>query len=363
MSSFTSTTALLVLLAAICVFFPTQTQGASYLVGCSSSFINTPINTTLGGITFLNNGTRGTMLPAQGTPAQRAAAQAAAAAAFFNPANPLSPASPLNPVNPLNPANPLSPTSLFNPLNPISPLNVFNPVGVTNPLSPFNPLGLTNPLSPNGPLNPFSILNPLNPVNPINVLGRSLYQLALLSREPIITPPNNGQPVQAGSPFTASFLLRDIASLNVPGAKIRITIRGMLDNIQVNCSNPIACVLSQLVKNNTDGVTVIEFPLLSPGFLPLSVIITGTPVEDRNGPSNQRGGPIGRISVTVDIVIPVNQVVPSNTAGLNVVVKYCMPGGLSDGQCSNRCHNNKRRCNRDPGCKWFRRSYSCVKRK
>lgn len=351
MSSFASTTALLVLIASICVIFPTQTQGASYLVGCSSAFNNQPINTTLGGVSFLNNGTRGTMLPAQGTPAMRAAAQAA----FVT--------SPLNPLNPVGLTNPLSP---FNPLgftNPLSPLNPLNPFGLTSPVSPFNPLGLTNPLSPFGPLNPFNVLNPLNPANPINILGRSLYQLALLSREPIITPPNNGEPVLADNDFTASFLLRDIASLNVPGAKIRVTIRGNLENIQINCSNPTACVLSQLVTNTTDGVTVIEFPLLSPGLLPLTVFVRGTPVEDKTVPSNQRGGPIGRISITVDIVLPVNQVVDTNTAPLNVVVKYCKPGGLTDGECSNRCHNNKRRCNRDPACKWFRRSYSCIRRR
>jgi hypothetical protein len=326
MSSFASTTALLVLLAAICVLFPINTQGASFLVGCSSALNGSrTINSTIGGVVFVNNGTRGTMLPAQGTPAQRAAAQRAFQRAVLS--------------------------SLLNPANIFSPLNPLNPIGLLNPNSPFSAL------------NPFNVLNPLNPNNPINVLGRSLYQLALLSREPIVTPPNNGQPILAGEPFVASFLLRDIAALNIPGAKIRITIRGNIQNLQFNCSNPAACILTGLNTTTVDGVTVVEFPLLAPGIIPLTIFVSGVVIEDITIPSNQRGGPIGRVSITVEIIVPINTVVASQTAVLNIIVKYCRPGGLSDGQCGNRCHNNKRRCNRDPGCKWFTRSYSCVRRK
>lgn len=317
MSSFASTTALLVLLAALCVLFPSHTHGASYLLGCSSGLNGSvPINTTIGGQVIVNNGTRGTMLPAQGTPAQRAAAQAAAAGAFL--------------------------ISLLNPANPFSALN---------PLNPLNPFNLVNPLN---------ILSPLNPANPINVLGRSFYQLALLSKEPIVTGPES---ILEGEPFLTTFLLRDIGALNIPGALIRITLRGNIQNLQINCSNPFACVLTSMNTTTIDGVTVVEFPLLSPGLIPLLISISGVVIEDITIPSNMRGGPIGRISITVDIVVPINQVVASNTAVINIIVKYCKPGGLRNGQCGDRCHNNKRRCNRDDACKWFTRSYSCVRRK
>jgi len=356
-------------IALFCVLLVTSITG-QYIIACTNNVTSTT-----------NVPTASSFVPAQASPAQRSqfnALQNFIQAQLANNA--------LQALNPFNPFSFLGP--IFNLANPLNPLNPFNPVGLTSPISPFGFASPFNPLSPASPANFFNPLNPLNPVNPVSPLNvanpfnpftpfgqannfallTGAFNGALAAVRPVLTLPGVGGEVGASEPIVFGTLLRDLVSLNLPGVVARFNLTGPVDmsTIVVTCSIPSACGTPNITKNSDGSVSVVvpirnSFPD-PPIVVPLTITLTLKADQTMQLDDGRVGTPTDRVSIVHDLYL--NSIsIPNTRATGQSLVRFCEEAqDLLDGQCGNRCHNNKRKCAKDPGCRWFARGEACIKK-
>jgi hypothetical protein len=338
-------TLLITLASVLLVLFAPNVSG-QFILACTNNITSTITGATS---SFANG--------------QASAAQRAAYVALLNGIEASIAFSPLNAFGPFGPSNPLNILNPLNPFNPVGLTNPFSPNGITNPFNPFSINSPLNVFNPSNPLNPFNPFNPFTPTGQINNLG--LLAAALQAVRPVVTPAGVNGELLADLPYSAKFLIKDLATLNFPGVIARFVITGPLLNPVVVCSIPTACGNQTVTKVNGTLVVTVQilnsFPY-SPIVVPLTLTLTGTIDQTNTDADGNTLPPTGKLKVVQDFEI--NGIsVPNTIVSTQSYVRFCTEAqSLLDGDCFNRCHNNKRKCPKDPACRWFARGQACIKK-